>query len=123
MIHDTTILGQYVSVDHDCSIQIVGDPIPGSGFSIAISKGSPWKSKISDLVQKYKESGFITRLEKKWLSNNCLIKSQEHTIDQAEINSFGGLFIALTAASIVAIVIFIAEHMVWRWKYKACKTL
>ncbi|XP_057301011.1 glutamate receptor ionotropic, NMDA 3A-like [Hydractinia symbiolongicarpus] len=115
IIQDTTILQYYASIDQNCGIQIAGDPIPDAGYSIAMPKGSPLKSKFDNLIREYKTRGLIKKLEERWLPNSCLSKSQEHTIDQAEINSFGGLFVVLIAACFLAIAIFIAEHMVWAW--------
>ncbi|XP_057301012.1 glutamate receptor ionotropic, NMDA 2B-like [Hydractinia symbiolongicarpus] len=111
IIHDATILKYYGSKDVQCNIHMVGEIIPDGGYAFATAKESELLNGITRSIRKYKSSGELENLDKRWFRNNCKAGKNHDHIEQADIYSFGGLFVVMVAGTVFSFALFLMEHM------------
>lgn len=111
IIHDVTILKYYGSKDVECNIHLVGEIIPDGGYAFATAKESKLLNGITKSIRKYKSSGELENLDKRWFRNNCEIGKNNDHIEQADMYSFGGLFVVMVAGIVFSFALFLMEHM------------
>ncbi|XP_057300727.1 glutamate receptor ionotropic, NMDA 2B-like [Hydractinia symbiolongicarpus] len=111
IIHDAAVLKYYSNKDVQCNIHMVGEIIPDGGYAFAAAKESALLRGITRSIRKYKSKGMLERLDKRWFHNNCGTGKKTDHIEQADIYSFGGLFVVMVAGILFSFVLFIMEYM------------
>ena len=98
----------------NCKVSIV-ESIPDAGFSVALTKGSPFTKQFSEQIRKYKEENEIDRLIEKWLKNKC--QAQKDSSVKAEHLQFGytylsGAFAAMIGGIVLSVVVLLMEKVI-----------
>ena len=102
VVDERPILDYYVHNQKQCLVQLIDDTLFTESYSIAVSKGSDYKDKITKLMRTYKYDGSIDEIKAKWFKLSC-------KIEEDEMEEFIGLFILFIAGFIVCGLILLIE--------------
>lgn len=66
VIFDLPNIQYYIKTNAQGKVKITGDLLQGQSFGIAMPKGSEWKEKVDDALEKVVEDGTYAKLYKEW---------------------------------------------------------
>ena len=114
IIHDYPVLFHFQSKDLECRIKLAGEPIKDAGYGLAVKKGDPLRDRISQLIISYQDQGQFAMLKSRWMSTKCedsLAAGASGGVNQLGVNSFGSLFLVMSAGVIAAIFVLKCEFL------------
>ena len=104
---------------------MAGEPIKDAGYGLAVKKGDPLRDRISELIISYQDQGHFAMLKSRWMSTKCEDSSVDGGasggVNQLGVNSFGSLFLVMSAGVIAAIFILNCEFLYRSYSMKGVK--
>ncbi|XP_044734229.1 glutamate [NMDA] receptor subunit 1 isoform X2 [Chrysoperla carnea] len=110
----------------DCDLVTAGELFGRSGYGIGLQKGSPWADAVTLAILDFHESGFMERLDNKWIlaGNNMQQCEQfEKTPNTLGLKNMAGVFILVGAGIIGGIVLIVIEMAYKKHQIKKQKRL
>lgn len=120
------MLFHFQSKDLECRIKLAGEPIKDAGYGLAVKKGNPLRDRISELIISYQDRGHFTSLKSRWMSTKCedsSVAEGSGGVNQLGVNSFGSLFLVMSAGVLVVIFILKCEILYKSFSMKSAKGL
>lgn len=93
-----------------CEFKVLKETIFPAQNSFALSKTFNWTKQVNNAILYYRGREIISKLQKKWISNNCEDILQTGKVAQLHIYDFGGLIIVLCLTLAAAFLMLIPEH-------------
>ncbi|PAA93976.1 hypothetical protein BOX15_Mlig011462g1 [Macrostomum lignano] len=113
-IWDSARLNYEAAADEKCELMTAGDVFGRTGYGLAMPQDSPWIAEISQLVLNFHESGFMEKLDTRWiLVNETNCKKANSSPATLGLTNMAGVFI-MVAAGIVAGVFLIFIEIAYK---------
>lgn len=102
----------------DCDLIQVGDLLDSKSYGFGLSKGSPWREKISRAILLLHERGQIQEIYLKWwrvknalgCENKPKLTSMASQVTQLSFNNIGGLFVILLSGLLISFIVNLFQH-------------
>ncbi|XP_074307057.1 glutamate receptor 3.6-like [Silene latifolia] len=97
-----------------CQFSVVGQEFTKNGWGFAFPRDSPLATDMSTAILKLSENGDLQRIHDKWLlrSGACSSQDTQLTVDRLELRSFWGLFLIISLACVVSLIVYFGRMMV-----------
>ena len=119
-VQDSIWAEWYVGVANSegvCPYEVRGTGWNPRGVGLALQKGSPYTTSLSEKILDIRESGKLAKIKQKWYAGNCSADATEQE-DSLLISDFGGVFLLYGGMVVMAIFWRVAKICLVRHKAK-----
>nr|XP_042907088.1 glutamate receptor ionotropic, NMDA 3A isoform X1 [Parasteatoda tepidariorum] len=118
LIGDTIVLDYIRGNDPGCSLHLLGQSLFDDAYAVGMQKGFSLKKRISTLILRYNEYGYMEQLQKKWFGRVPCFNHSLHRLNKPKplsLKAVAGVFIMLVIGLLVGIFILVIEHAVFKY--------
>lgn len=102
-------------LDPNCQLKLVGQTYGEDGYGIGLPKNSTIRSRLSEKILEYHQSGFIEDLiEVHFADAQCYQQRMTQEESQLEVQHHAGLFVLLTVGILLGIIVLLLEHAAFK---------
>ncbi|CAG0923288.1 unnamed protein product, partial [Notodromas monacha] len=125
-VYDATVLDYLVGQDDECKLLTVGSWYAMTGYGIGFPKGSRYIQQFNQQMLRYRQNGYLERLQHFWLKGACRPKTKQNAAASSSgggsaslsINQFLSAFLLLAAGMSIAIFFFCVESIYFKYVRK-----